>query len=63
MEPSPAWTDVVFPILAFLLTILGPALVAVWVIYRAVTDKKLYDPEQPPTLDRPAPDGPAGSGA
>lgn len=38
MEQTPYWADLAFPILSFLLTILAPSTVAVWVIYRVIRD-------------------------
>ena len=37
---DPQMYDVVFPIIAFMLVMVVPTLIAIWVIYKTVTDKK-----------------------
>ncbi|MBI5496487.1 MAG: hypothetical protein HY904_15805 [Deltaproteobacteria bacterium] len=46
------WADIAFPILSFALTIVGPAVVALWVIARVVKDMR-----------QPAGDGATAPGA
>ena len=36
MEQTPYWADIAFPVLSFCLTIVGPTLVASWVLFRAL---------------------------
>ena len=36
LEQGVYWADIAFPILSFLLTIVSPSLVAVWVIVRVI---------------------------
>ena len=47
MAESVNWADVVSPVVAFLLTIVAPAGVALWVMVKVATDKKLYDEDKP----------------
>ncbi len=45
MEQTPYWADLMFPVLSFVLTILGPSVVALWVIARVARDlRKPADP-------------------
>lgn len=40
MEQTPYWADIAFPVLSFMLTIVGPSTVALWVIYRTLKDMR-----------------------
>jgi hypothetical protein len=40
MEQGVYWADIALPILSFMLTILGPAGVALWVIARTLKDMR-----------------------
>jgi hypothetical protein len=52
MAESVNWADVASPVVAFLLTIVAPVGVALWVMFKVVTDKKLYAEDG---QDKPAP--------
>jgi len=43
MEQTPYWVDIVLPVLSFFLTIVGPSMVALWVIGRTVKDMLAKD--------------------
>lgn len=49
MEQGVYWADIAFPVLSFVLTIVGPALVACWVIVRTVQDMRRKDQSAPQT--------------
>lgn len=40
MEQGVYWADIAFPVLSFMLTIVGPSAVATWVIYRVIKDMR-----------------------
>lgn len=42
---EPHTYDVIFPVIAFALVIVVPMLVAMWVVFKTVTDKTLEDGE------------------
>lgn len=42
---EPHFYDIVFPVIAFLLVIVVPTLVAVWVLYKTVTEKTVEEGE------------------
>ncbi|MEW5851148.1 MAG: hypothetical protein AB2A00_20340 [Myxococcota bacterium] len=44
-ETTPYWADIAFPVLAFVLTIVGPVFVALWVIVKTLRDKEAYQRE------------------
>ena len=47
MEQGVYWADIAFPILSFAMTIVGPAGVAFWIIYRTVADMRRKDLSAP----------------
>ena len=48
MPESPDFYDLFFPVLSFCLTIISPACIALWVIYKVLRDPTLYDAKKEP---------------
>lgn len=42
---SPHWVDLLYPSFAFLMVIIVPSLIAVWVIYKTLREKNSHDDE------------------
>ncbi len=42
---SPHWADLLYPAFAFLMVIIVPSLIAVWVIYKTLREKNSHDDE------------------
>lgn len=57
LEQTPYWADLMFPVLSFFLTIVGPSVVALWVMVRVAKDMRALPRSTPPTVP-PTPPAP-----
>ena len=45
VQEAPYWADIAFPILSFMLTIVMPSSVAVWVLWRSIQNVRKGGPK------------------